>query len=244
MAKVSSVPLDVLDLPDVKAWRVGYKPEPWCWVDWRWATGGKFNGRWDDSTGQFRTVYAGETLVACLVELLAGFRADPAVVAELDDIAEDDEDATLFPTAPAGKLPLSWLEPRMAGVGRLDGTYCQITSMASIAALRGQFVPIALGLGLGDFDAAALKDGRGRSLTQAVSTYLYSLTLDDGQQLAGIEFASRHGDDLTLWAVYERPGDPPVSPRVHDVSAVDLDASQPDLTTAMDILGLEWARPE
>ena len=80
--------------------------------------------------------------------------------------------------------------------------------MASIAALHGQFVPIALGLGLGDFDAAALKDGRARSLTQAVSTYLYSLTLDDGQQLAGIEFASRHGDDLTLWAVYERPGRP------------------------------------
>ena len=68
MAKVSSLPLDVLDLPDVKAWRVGYKPEPWCWVDWRWATGGKFNGRWDDSTGQFRTDYAGETLVACLVQ--------------------------------------------------------------------------------------------------------------------------------------------------------------------------------
>ena len=35
----------------------------------------------DAATGQFRTVYAGEMLGARLVELLAGFRADPAVVA-------------------------------------------------------------------------------------------------------------------------------------------------------------------
>ena len=241
MARLSSLPLYVVDLPDVEVWRVGYKPDPWCWVDWRWATGGKFNGRWDDATGQFRTVYAGEMLAACLVEVLAGFRADPAVVAELDEIVEDDDDATLFPTAPPGKLPLSWLEPRVAGVGRLDGTYCQITSMTSIAALHPKFVSTALGLGLGDFDSAALKDGRARPLTQAVSSYLYSQTLDDGRQLAGIEFASRHGDDLKLWAVYERPGDPPVSPRLSDVSLVDLDASHPGLTTAMGILGLEWA---
>ena len=46
--------------------RVGYKPEPWAWVGWEWATDGRFHGRWDDFDGNFRTIYAGSTLLACL----------------------------------------------------------------------------------------------------------------------------------------------------------------------------------
>jgi len=25
-------------------WRVGYKPEPWAWPDWKWAHDGRFHG--------------------------------------------------------------------------------------------------------------------------------------------------------------------------------------------------------
>lgn len=106
-----------------------------------------------------------------------------------------------------------------------------------------RFVALALSLGLGDFDAAALKDGRARALTQAVSTRLYESVLDDGHQLDGIEFLSRHGDDLKLWAVYERPGDPDVSPRLSDRHRVDLEPDHRDLMAAMALLGLQWATP-
>ena len=46
--------------------RVGYKPEPWAWVGWEWATAGRFHGRWDHFDGNFRTIYAGSPLLACL----------------------------------------------------------------------------------------------------------------------------------------------------------------------------------
>jgi hypothetical protein len=52
-------------------WWVGFRPDPWAWTDWKYGSDdGRFNGRWDDMAGQFRTVYAGESLVACLPEVL------------------------------------------------------------------------------------------------------------------------------------------------------------------------------
>ncbi|MEQ7736349.1 RES domain-containing protein, partial [Escherichia coli] len=73
-------------------WRIGFFPEPWAWSGWEWATNGRFPGRWDDLHGNFRTVYAGSSLKACLLEVLAGFRRDARLAAELEDIVENDED--------------------------------------------------------------------------------------------------------------------------------------------------------
>lgn len=69
--------LTVAEPAGLEVWRVGYKPDPWAWVGWEWATDGRFGGRWDDSEGVFRTIYAGSALLACLLELLADFRSDP-----------------------------------------------------------------------------------------------------------------------------------------------------------------------
>ncbi|MDQ0744223.1 hypothetical protein QFZ62_001531 [Clavibacter sp. B3I6] len=81
-----------------EVWRVGRAPDPWVWTDWRYAERGRFRGRWDSPDGSYRTVYAGSTPLACLVELLAPFRPDPAVVDELAAIQEDEADASLHPT--------------------------------------------------------------------------------------------------------------------------------------------------
>ncbi|VXC13197.1 hypothetical protein ARTHRO9AX_220051 [Arthrobacter sp. 9AX] len=37
--------------------------------------------------------------------MLAGFRRDARLAAELDEIAEDDEDAVLHPTLVSGQVP-------------------------------------------------------------------------------------------------------------------------------------------
>jgi hypothetical protein len=230
---VTEPALIVLDAHEA-VWRVGFKPEPWAWSGWEWAgSDGRFHGRWDDSQGNFRTVYAGSTLLACLLEVLAGFRPDPTLAVELDGIVEDDDDATIHPTSPAGDISYSWLEPRSAASATMTGRFCAVTAAESIAALRGPFVAHAHRLGLHDFDAAALKDGRSRALTQSVATYLHAST-----NLDGVAFASRHGDDLALWAVFERAGDPAVSPTLAAIEHHPLSPESPDLHEAFRMLGL------
>lgn len=114
--------LVVIDAAET-VWRVGFKPDPWAWSGWEWAAAdGRFHGRWDDRQGNFRTIYAASSLLACLVELLADFRPDPTLALELDDIVEDAKDAEGYPTAPAGEVPYSWLEPRSAASATLTGS--------------------------------------------------------------------------------------------------------------------------
>lgn len=144
--------------PRDRVYRVGFEPEPWAWPGWEWATNGRFNGRWDDGAGNFRTVYAGDSLFACLLEVLAAFRVDPELAAALALVEVEAVDQVPYPTAPAGHVPHSWLEHRIAFSAVLRGTYCDVASAASIATLRPRFIADALRLGRRDFDAAALKD--------------------------------------------------------------------------------------
>ncbi|MGO4192725.1 RES domain-containing protein [Arthrobacter sp. YAF17] len=219
-----------------KVWRVGFRPEPWAWSGWEWATDGRFPGRWDDLHGNFRTIYAGSSLLACLLEVLAHFRKDARLSMELDEIVEDDEDKVLHPTITPGQVPREWLEVRAAASAELSGQYCAVTASGSVAALYPHFIGLALSLGLADFDAAALKDARPRRLTQAVAAWLYEMT-----DFEGVTFASRHGDDLQLWAIFERPGDPPVTPNIHDVTGEEsLQHDSPEIINAFRLLGLQW----
>ncbi len=106
-------------------WRIGFlPPEPWAWSGWEWAADGRFPpGRWDDVHGNFRTVYAGSSLKACLLEVLAGFRPDPRLASELDAIVEDDEDQVLYPSVPPGEVPpREWLELAPRPVPSSPGT--------------------------------------------------------------------------------------------------------------------------
>jgi hypothetical protein len=218
-----------------RVWRVGFRPEPWAWSGWEWSTDGRFPGRWDDLHGNFRTIYAGSSLLACLLEVLAHFRKDARLSLELDEILEDDEDKVLHPTIAPGQVPREWLEVRTAASAELSGRYCAVTDSGSVAALYPHFIGLALSLGLADFDAAALKDARPRRLTQAVAAWLYEMT-----DLDGVTFASRHGDDLQLWAIFERPDDPSITPNVQDVIVDELQHDSPEISNAFHLLGLQW----
>lgn len=194
-------------------WRVGFKPEPWAWSGWEWATEGRFPGRWDDAEGNFRTVYAGSSLKACLMEVLACFRPDPLIRDDLEEIEVDPHDEAWHPSIAPGQVPYSWLEPRMAATAVLSGSYCDISASTTIAALRPYFLREALAFGLKDFDAASLRDARPRTLTQRVATHVYEYS-----DMDGIAFTSRLGDDLRLWAVFEQAGDPAISPSLTHIA--------------------------
>lgn len=238
----SSVPVKPVELAAelqvdqvaAQAWRVGYKPQPWAWPPYEHAGG----QRWDCPTGEFRTVYAGATLLACFLEVLAHFRPDPVLAAELDGIIldlEDMEDDQRSP--PPGQVPHSWLLPRRIASARLTGAYCAVTAGPSIAALRLLFREAARSLGSQDFDAAALKDAGRRELTQAVTRYVHSARRD----LAGIAFRSRHGDEHQLWAIFERPSDGEVSPHLAELTSTPIAPTNPDLVEAFSLFGLSWA---
>lgn len=221
---------------DQEAWRVSFAPDPWAWPGWQWAgADGRFGGRWDDLAGTFRTVYAASTLLGCFLEVLAGFRPDPAVAAEYATITTTDEDS--HPTIEMGTLPHAWLEQRRIARAQLTGCFCAVTAAETIAALRPRFVAAAHTLHLHDFDAAALKAGQPRELTQAVASHLHATTTADG-----VAFASRHGDDLPMWAIFERAEDLAVSRCLTDATSRPIHPDDPDLQTAMQMLGLHWAR--
>jgi len=232
----SPLALTVVDAADRRVWRVGYAPRPWAWPGWKWATAGRFGGRWDDSEGNFRTVYAGSTLLACLLEVLAVFRPDPLVAAELDAIVDGPEDDGPDHPFRAGAVPRSWLEPRRAASAHLTGRFCAVTSTNSIAALRPRFVALALRLGCRDFDAAALRDSKLRELTQDVASHLHVTT-----DLDGVTFASRLGDEHSLWAIFERSRDKTQSATLSKRQTHCLTADHPDITEAFRLLGLAWA---
>ena len=67
------------------------------------------------------------------------------------------------------------------------------------------------------------KDARARALTQSVATHLHATT-----DLDGVTFASRHGDDLALWAVFERSGDPAIG---HMLEAIEQHPLSPEIPT-------------
>lgn len=199
-------------------WRVGYAPDPWAWTPWEYADDeGRFGGRWDDQQGEFRTVYTADSLVGCFLELLAQFRPNRGLLAELDEIEDDDGSIGNHPEAPVGAVGYKWLDNRQYGSADQLGRYCFITHSRSLAALTASYPFHRHGLAAADVDSALLKDARDRVLTRSIARWLYDFHDDDGV-LDGVRFTSRHGDEIRVWAVFERAEDPPRSPRIQPSS--------------------------
>lgn len=162
-------------------YRVGYKPDPWHWTPWEFADEhGRFTGRWDDPAGVWRTLYAGSSALACYLEVLAVFRADPVAARDMDDIAVDDAD-DLYPTVRPGELARAWCESRLICSAELSGCFVLIGHYETLPTLRRQFLPAAKECGLQDLDAAAIRDSRHRRLTQVISAWVYTLSTPDGE---------------------------------------------------------------
>jgi len=222
--------------------RVGHRPDPWAWTPWGYAgDDGRFQGRFDDPRGEFRTIYAATTLLACLLEVLAVFRADPHLGEDLGAIVEDPDDAERYPSLGPGTVPAAWLAARQAAAATLSGVYCAITDKETLATLRPLFVASALRYGLADLDAGALRLAAPRALTRRIAAWLYDLHDGPRDLLDGVRFESRHGDDLALCAIFERDDDGDTSRRLSDIRAVPLDAGHPDLREAFRLHRLSLA---
>ena len=221
--------------------RVGFEPEPWGWTPWQYAEHGRFSGRWDDPDGVWRSVYLGESRLACFLEVLAFARLDSQLQDDLAGIDEAPEDEVSHPTLAGGLLPESWSWPRRVGAARLTGWYAVPGDKESLSTLRARFLALAIKLRLPDVDAGAIRLAEPREFTQAIAAWLYDQTGPDGTPLAGVQFTSRHGDGLTLWAVLERPGDGEVSALLEERQSEAVDQGDQELQDAMRIHRLQWS---
>jgi len=223
---------------DSIVYRIGYRPDPFAWTPWQYATDGRFQGRWDDNEGRFRTLYVADRLLGCLLEVLADFRPDLTVVAALHDIDGGDDDDAQYPTAIGGTVPRSWLTPRTAGQAIMTGHFTDVSDARTISVLRNSFAGEAVALGLTDFDAAVLKLRAPRTLTQQVAGWMYQLRPPPD----GVGFGSRHDDEMKMWAIFEQPGEDKTGSHVLTGQLpVDLAADTPELLEAFDIFGLTWS---
>lgn len=180
--------------------------------------------------------------MACLLEVLASFRQDPLLDEELAGIVEDPDDATEYPSQRPGVVPMTWLTSREASSAMLSGTYSSVADKESLPTLRPMFLPSALRYGLVDLDAGAPRMAARRELTQQIAAWLYDLHDGSSALVDGVQYESRHGDGLDLWAIFERDGDRDTSARLSKIRAILLDADHPDLLEAFRLHRLSWAR--
>lgn len=101
---------------------------------------------------------------------------------------------------------MSWLSDRLYPGGVQSGTYAEITHTQGISFLIHAGVFVRLRIAASDVDASLLKGPRQREVTRTVARYVFDL--HDATRLLsavdGIVFQSRTGDEIRLWAVFER----------------------------------------
>jgi hypothetical protein len=97
-----------------------------------------------------------------------------------------------------------------------------VTHSATVAAIRASFDLAPFGIDADQFDVSYVKDKAQRPLTRALTRWLYGQAADGTALVDGVEFRSRHGDELRLWAIFERPHNPVVTPLLEDTTDFEI----------------------
>ncbi|MFF1571233.1 hypothetical protein ACFVWR_00670 [Leifsonia sp. NPDC058292] len=140
--------------------------------------------------------------------MLAKLQLSSRLETELDDFDDDDASVGVHAEGGSGEVGYSWLNGRRYGEAEQSGRYCFITHSESIAALKTGYRFDRHDIALADVDSGLLKDARDRVLTRSIAHWVYDLRDHDRNELVnGIEFHSRHGDEIRMWAVFERSDD-------------------------------------
>jgi hypothetical protein len=219
-------------------YRVARRPDAWAWPPWSYAgEDGTFGNRFDDPDGEYRVLYASSQRLGALIETLARYRTDPAIVSVYEEIATEPEDADRHPTIPPGVVPRDWCSSRMIGSARHDGPFADIGRSSSLTHLRAALASQLVHYGLDDLDAGELRRRAPRAFTQDISRYVFERGVtEEGERLVGIRYLSRLGDEIENWAIFE--GTEP-----HGQLSEEIAPDDPDLLAALRALDLVMAEP-
>ncbi|MGH3133249.1 MAG: hypothetical protein ACRDNY_05840 [Gaiellaceae bacterium] len=124
---------------------------------------------------------------------------------------------------------------RMVGESTVQGRFVDVADARTLANLRAALAASAIHFGLDDIDAATIRLKAPRAFTQTVSRFVYEQRDEQGS-FAGIHYGSRLGDPFVNWAIFEPAPDAP-SPFL-STSSAPVEADDPDLHAALDVLGL------
>ncbi len=197
-------------------------PDAWQPPDWALAgPDGTFGNRFDDPEGAYRVLYASSQRLGCYLETLARFRVDPALRAELAEIAGEDD------FTPPGRVPPEWAETRMLGSAARHGSYADLYGDEWTATLRSLLAAECVQFGIAELNADALRQCGRRALTQRASRLVYDRAFD------GVRYLSRHGRHICNWALFE-----PF--KIDPKGATALDLHDPDLHKALAIHRLRF----
>lgn len=244
--------LAVVHQPDVALWRVFKTAD------------GPLNppirsGSPDERWGRFdvpgvATVYGATHSRGAYVETLAALAPAAVDYAELfDDVAPGQDpvaqDWSDMHHMPPGSTATQWRRDRQLGEMLLlrPGQYIDVMAGDTISMLRRHFREWAPNQDPAhqriDTSVLTCPD---RAVTCAVAKWLREQVLDDGSIPAGIRYVSRHGGELSCWAVWvdlgglTNPDDvkPLVALHIDEVNRVPIEASDADFRWAAKSLGV------
>jgi hypothetical protein len=197
------------------------------------------------------TLYGAATRRGAFIESLAYADYQPAkipvheifsdVAPDADPIAE--EWRQLSHMAPSN-IPANWRDCRRVVDIRLanPGYWVDITSAETVGALRRSAANWATGQYLDNpmrIDLAALT-GADRSLTCAAAQWLAKQPIEDGREVRGVHYISKHGADISCWALWvpSTPGQLISPPATVHAFPEKIRADDPDLRWAAHQLDL------
>lgn len=154
-----------LATPPRIVYRIARRPDPWSFVDWRYARDDStFGGRFDDPLGEYRVLYMSSERIGAFKETLNRFRPDPDIAEQT--LAASEEDGGFTPTRPAGLLPARWLEQRCIGTATISDS-AQLADATQQATLNWINERLSEPL-----DRDTIRVQR-RSVTQMISRWIY-----------------------------------------------------------------------
>lgn len=193
-------------------WRVSLKKrEPFMPPPAHIQVHGRFDDPMDPSANSqelYSVLYGAQTPGAALIESMAGLRPRLGAVEELISqtmlTVEEREAATKVQLA-AGMVTSNWLDANHLTSGEI-GLVAPVFNLANAEAVqtvRFYLAPSLIAMGLDDLDFGELL-GTNRTLTQAISRWLWTLEVDPGKPMfSGIRYRSRFDPECICLALYQ-----------------------------------------
>lgn len=183
-------------------WRIARRPDPLSVrtpLPSSDLTKSGVGNRFDSPVASYGVLYFGKDLETCYAEVLARFRPDLRVIAEIKDEWKKRGFVEL------GSVPADWRFQRVAVRVTLQGSlpFLDLESPDTLEHLRVTLADRLVAFGYTDFDMGVVC-GTDRRVTRLISQWAYDELDDDGRSLyGGIRYMSRVAPEYECWAAFE-----------------------------------------